>query len=120
MTDFKTLIREGAEASQLMAPGDARDLIARLTTALEEVHEVAVGADHTAAKYWRRMREAEVAAGVAEDGVKRAQAEALREHGRVIAYWERGNSFRVLRYSVDRLVADLNERADQIEKEAGA
>lgn len=55
MTDIKKLIKDGAQAAQLMEPGPARDLIAHLTDALEETHEVAWGADHTAAKYWRRM-----------------------------------------------------------------
>lgn len=149
MTDFKALIREGAEASQLMAPGDARGLIARLTAALEEAHEVAVGADHTAAKYWRRMveRDQEAHAAqvrvvdlerdltVAEAGVKRAQAEALREaaeslnerfqdipawtevyrEGVRTDEWMQGG----VRMTMSAIQV-LRDRADQFEKEAGA
>lgn len=56
---IRKLIQDGALAAQVMLPSSARDLIAHLTDALAEVHEIAVGADHTAAKYWRRVTEAE-------------------------------------------------------------
>ena len=58
-TRIRALIRDGAQAVQLMEAGPGRDLIAHLTHALAEVHEVAVGADNTASKYWRRMSDAE-------------------------------------------------------------
>lgn len=52
--------------------------------------------------------------------VKRAQAEALREHGRAVAKWEDCHSPKVPTHSVERIIADLNACSDRIEKEAGA
>jgi hypothetical protein len=52
--------------------------------------------------------------------IRRIQAEALRDHAKVVAHWERGHSPRILSHSVERIVADLNDRADRIEQGVGA
>lgn len=99
----------GTVNADKLAHEDAPALLARV----RELEEVLAGADHTAAKYWQRMREAEVAAGVAEDRVKRAQAEALREaHADIQAYTDSGAPFGY------RPVEEfLLQHADRIENE---
>lgn len=98
--ETQKLIREGAEAANLMEPGPARDLIAHLTQALEAVYADSVTGQleharwqerakeleaivndggNQAAKYWTRLTAAERALEAERANVKRAQAEALRE-----------------------------------------
>ncbi len=48
--------------------------------------------------------------------IRRIQAEALRAHAKAVSHWERGHSPRIMSHSVERIVADLNDRADRIER----
>lgn len=49
---------------------DAKRAQAETSRELDEMREVLAGADHTAAKYWRRMREAELEAASLRDALE--------------------------------------------------
>lgn len=114
---IKALIQNAAKASQLMAPSPERDLIAHLTHALAEVHEVAVGADHTAAKYWTRLTAAERALEAERANVKRAQAEAIREFRQRLIN-RQTKQYGIVLPDVHEIVDDLDHVAICIESEA--
>ena len=107
-TNPQALIREGAEAADLMPPSEARDLIARLTHALESVYgdSLTGQAEHArwqeraeeleaivndggnqAAKYWTRLNAAERERdehrrNAAQYSLREAQATAERDRYR--------------------------------------